>query len=147
MYLFFYHEKKNASLWLLINQTFIITQIDELADLHKKEAALVFSSCYVANDATLSTLGSKLPNCVIFSDARYLFFFFFFSMPKTIITKNETLLSNHASMIQGIIHSKATKKVFRHNDVEHLEQVLFFSSIFSPSILNKGTNSPYPLVT
>ena len=50
----------------------------ELADLHQKNAALVFSSCFVANDATLSTLASKLPGCVIFSDS-----------------------SNHASMIQG----------------------------------------------
>jgi len=54
----------------------------------------------VANDATLSTLCSKLPGCVIFSDAL-----------------------NHASMIQGIRHSGATKHVFRHNDVAHLEQV------------------------
>lgn len=65
------------------------------------ESALVFSSCYVANDATLSTLASKLPGCVIFSDA-----------------------SNHASMIQGIQHSKAQKKIFRHNDVAHLEELL-----------------------
>ncbi|KAF9318212.1 mitochondrial 5-aminolevulinate synthase, partial [Linnemannia elongata] len=55
---------------------------DELAALHHKPAALVFSSCYVANDATLSTLAQKLPNCVILSDAM-----------------------NHASMIQGIKHS------------------------------------------
>lgn len=73
----------------------------ELADLHRKPAALVFSSCYVANDATLSTLARKLPGCVIFSDA-----------------------SNHASMIQGIRHSGAIKKVFRHNDVAHLEELL-----------------------
>ncbi|RUS22004.1 hypothetical protein BC937DRAFT_90677 [Endogone sp. FLAS-F59071] len=73
----------------------------ELADLHHMESALVFSSCYVANDATLSTLASKLPGCVIFSDA-----------------------SNHASMIQGIQHSKAQKKIFRHNDVAHLEELL-----------------------
>lgn len=73
----------------------------ELADLHHTEGALVFSSCYVANDATLSTLASKLPGCVIFSDAL-----------------------NHASMIQGMRHSGATKKIFRHNDMEHLEQLL-----------------------
>jgi 5-aminolevulinate synthase len=73
----------------------------ELADLHKKPAALVFSSCYVANDATLSTLASKLPGCVIFSDA-----------------------SNHASMIQGIRHSGAKKMVYRHNDLAHLEELL-----------------------
>ncbi|KAI8988644.1 pyridoxal phosphate-dependent transferase [Pilobolus umbonatus] len=73
----------------------------ELADLHHTEGALVFSSCYVANDATLSTLASKLPGCVIFSDAL-----------------------NHASMIQGMRHSGAQKKIFRHNDVNHLEQLL-----------------------
>jgi 5-aminolevulinate synthase len=73
----------------------------ELADLHHTEGALVFSSCYVANDATLSTLASKLPGCVIFSDAL-----------------------NHASMIQGMRHSGAQKKIFRHNDMAHLEQLL-----------------------
>lgn len=62
----------------------------ELADLHGKTGALVFSSCYVANDATLATLGSKMPGCVILSDAK-----------------------NHASMIQGIIHSRARKVVFK----------------------------------
>ncbi|KAG1447873.1 hypothetical protein G6F56_009118 [Rhizopus delemar] len=73
----------------------------ELADLHHQEGALVFSSCYVANDSTLATLASKLPNCVIFSDAL-----------------------NHASMIEGIRHSKASKKIFRHNDMQHLEELL-----------------------
>ena len=72
-----------------------------IADLHAKEAALVFSSCYVANDATLATLGSKLPDCVILSDSM-----------------------NHASMIQGIRHSGAKKMVFKHNDVEDLESKL-----------------------
>ncbi|KAK2847632.1 hypothetical protein FQN49_005693 [Arthroderma sp. PD_2] len=72
-----------------------------VADLHRKEAALVFSSCYVANDATLATLGSKLPNCVILSDSL-----------------------NHASMIQGIRHSGAKKSVFKHNDLEDLEMKL-----------------------
>ncbi|KAK5111217.1 5-aminolevulinate synthase, mitochondrial [Meristemomyces frigidus] len=72
-----------------------------LADLHAKEASLVFSSCYVANDATLATLGSKFPDCVILSDSM-----------------------NHASMIQGIRHSGATKMVFKHNDVEDLENKL-----------------------
>ncbi|KAG0307979.1 mitochondrial 5-aminolevulinate synthase [Dissophora globulifera] len=74
---------------------------DELAALHRKPAALVFSSCYVANDATLSTLAQKLPNCVILSDAM-----------------------NHASMIQGIKHSGAKKMIFRHNDTAHLEELL-----------------------
>ncbi|KAF1813247.1 tetrapyrrole biosynthesis, 5-aminolevulinic acid synthase [Eremomyces bilateralis CBS 781.70] len=72
-----------------------------LAKLHAKEAALVFSSCYVANDATLATLGSKLPNCVILSDSL-----------------------NHASMIQGIRHSGTTKMVFKHNDIADLESKL-----------------------
>ena len=73
----------------------------ELAQLHRKEAALVFSSCYVANDATLSTLGSKLPGCVIFSDSQ-----------------------NHASMIQGIRHSGAKKEIWKHNDLNDLESRL-----------------------
>jgi 5-aminolevulinate synthase len=74
---------------------------DELATLHRKPAALVFSSCYVANDATLATLGSKLPGCVIFSDSM-----------------------NHASMIQGIRHSGARKVIFKHNDTKDLEEKL-----------------------
>ncbi|KLO12849.1 5-aminolevulinate synthase [Schizopora paradoxa] len=73
----------------------------EVATLHRKEAALVFSSCYVANDATLSTLGSKLPGCVYFSDSM-----------------------NHASMIQGMRHSGAKKEIFKHNDMEDLEMKL-----------------------
>ena len=72
-----------------------------MASLHNKDAALVFSSCFVANDATLSTLAGKLPGCVIFSDS-----------------------SNHASMIQGIRNSRAKKMIFRHNDVDHLESLL-----------------------
>jgi 5-aminolevulinate synthase len=74
---------------------------EELATLHRKPAALVFSSCYVANDATLATLGSKMPGCVIFSDSM-----------------------NHASMIQGIRHSQARKVIFKHNDMADLEQKL-----------------------
>lgn len=73
----------------------------ELATLHKKDAALVFSSCYVANDATLSTLASKLPGCIIFSDKM-----------------------NHASMIQGMRHSGAKKVIFAHNDLVDLENKL-----------------------
>ena len=72
-----------------------------IAKLHAQEAALVFSSCYVANDATLATLGSKLPDCVILSDSM-----------------------NHASMIQGIRHSGAKKMVFKHNDLVDLENKL-----------------------
>ena len=74
---------------------------EELADLHGKDGALLFTSGYVSNDATLSTLARVLPGCVIFSDEL-----------------------NHASMIAGIRNSGAEKKVFRHNDVEHLEEML-----------------------
>ncbi|KAG6840442.1 mitochondrial 5-aminolevulinate synthase [Blastosporella zonata] len=73
----------------------------EVAALHRKPAALVFSSCYVANDATLSTLGTKLPGCVFFSDSM-----------------------NHASMIQGMRHSPAKRVIFKHNDLEDLENKL-----------------------
>ena len=90
-----------------------------IANLHGKDAALVFTSCYVANDATLATLGSKLPNCVILSDSM-----------------------NHASMIQGIRHSGAKKMVFKHNDVADLEaklaslpsdvpKIIAFESVYS----------------
>ena len=73
----------------------------ELAGLHGKTGALLFTSGYVSNDATLSTLARILPGCVIFSDEL-----------------------NHASMIAGIRNSGCEKKVFRHNDVAHLEELL-----------------------
>ncbi|KAK0623444.1 mitochondrial 5-aminolevulinate synthase-like protein, partial [Immersiella caudata] len=83
-----------------------------VAKLHAKEAALVFSSCYVANDATLATLGSKMPDCVILSDSL-----------------------NHASMIQGIRHSGARKVIFKHNDVQDLEQKLAALPLHVPKII------------
>ncbi|KAK7987651.1 pentachlorophenol 4-monooxygenase [Apiospora arundinis] len=83
-----------------------------IAKLHAKEAALVFSSCYVANDATLATLGSKLPDCVILSDSL-----------------------NHASMIQGIRHSGTKKIVFKHNDLEDLEAKLASLPLHVPKII------------
>jgi 5-aminolevulinate synthase len=73
----------------------------ELADLHGKEASLLFTSGYVSNWAALGTLASRLPGCVVFSDA-----------------------DNHASMIEGIRHSKAERHIFRHNDPEDLDRKL-----------------------
>ncbi|UJR35850.1 hypothetical protein I4U23_028594 [Adineta vaga] len=74
---------------------------EHLARLHKKESALIFTSCYVANDTTLYTLAKSLPGCHIFSDS-----------------------GNHASMIQGIRNSQVPKHIFRHNDIDHLEELL-----------------------
>ena len=73
----------------------------ELADLHNTEAALLFTSGYVSNWAALGTLAARLPNCVVLSDA-----------------------CNHASMIEGIRHSRAERQIFRHNDPEHLDKLL-----------------------
>jgi 5-aminolevulinate synthase len=83
-----------------------------LAELHGKESALVFTSGYVANEAALAALGGLLEDCIIFSDAQ-----------------------NHASMIHGIRHSGAEKKVFRHNDVDHLAKLLAATDIKRPKVI------------
>ena len=84
----------------------------ELAQLHGKEAALVFTSGYVANETTLQTLGAMLPRCELYSDA-----------------------FNHASMIAGIRHSGATRRIFRHNDPRHLEELLSAADPATPKIV------------
>ncbi|XP_070766366.1 5-aminolevulinate synthase, non-specific, mitochondrial-like isoform X2 [Enoplosus armatus] len=84
----------------------------ELADLHCKDAALLFTSCFVANDSTLFTLAKMLPGCEIYSDA-----------------------GNHASMIQGIRNSGVKKFIFRHNDVGHLQELLEKSDPSTPKIV------------
>jgi 5-aminolevulinate synthase len=73
----------------------------ELADLHRKEAALVFTSGYVSNETGISTIAKLLPDCLILSDA-----------------------FNHNSMIEGVRQSKCEKQIFRHNDMAHLEELL-----------------------
>ncbi len=84
----------------------------ELADLHGKEAALVFSSAYIANDATLSTLRSIFPGLIIYSDAL-----------------------NHASMIEGVRRGGGEKRIFRHNDVAHLRQLLSADDPAAPKLI------------
>lgn len=84
----------------------------ELADWHGKEAALVFSSAYVANDATLSTLPKLFPGLIIYSDAL-----------------------NHASMIEGIRRNGGAKRIFRHNDVAHLRELLAADDPQAPKLI------------
>ncbi|HEY7958808.1 MAG TPA: 5-aminolevulinate synthase [Sphingomicrobium sp.] len=84
----------------------------ELASLHGKEGALLFTSGYVSNEAALSTLGRLLPGCIIFSDEL-----------------------NHASMIAGIKNSGCEKRVFRHNDLAHLEEQLAAEDRGTPKLI------------
>ena len=84
----------------------------ELSDLHGKDAALVFSSAYVANDATLSTLRAIFPGLIIYSDAL-----------------------NHASMIEGVRRGGGEKRVFRHNDVAHLRELLAQDPATTPKLI------------
>ncbi|KAG0720679.1 5-aminolevulinate synthase, erythroid-specific, mitochondrial [Chionoecetes opilio] len=84
----------------------------KLASIHQKDAALLFTSCYVANDSTLYTLAKALPGCHIFSDE-----------------------GNHASMIQGIRNSGVPKHIFRHNNPEHLEELLQSVDVSVPKIV------------
>ncbi|KAK5584133.1 hypothetical protein RB653_005740 [Dictyostelium firmibasis] len=84
----------------------------ELADLHGKENALVFGSCYIANVNAVTSIAAAMPNCMIFSDAK-----------------------NHASLIEGIRNSKLDKKVFRHNDIKHLEDLLAAADPSRPKLI------------
>src|SRR5215470_12751735 len=84
----------------------------ELADLHQKEAALLFTSGYVSNEATLSTLSKILPGLIIFSDAL-----------------------NHNSMISGIKGARCERHIFRHNDLAHLEELLAAAPADAPKVI------------
>lgn len=90
----------------------IVLLEEEIADLHNKEAALIFTSGYVANDASLAALAKILPDCVFFSDE-----------------------SNHASIIEGIRQSRAEKHIFKHNDHAHLRSLLEQVDINRPKII------------
>ena len=84
----------------------------ELSDLHRKENSLLFSSCYVANSTSLSTISKIMPDCEIFSDEK-----------------------NHASLIEGICNSKLRKHVFKHNNTSHLEELLAKSDKSTPKMI------------
>lgn len=84
----------------------------ELADLHAKEAGLLFTSGYISNEASISTISKLLPGCIIYSDEL-----------------------NHASMIKGVLGGGCEKRIFRHNSVEHLEELLMASDPNAPKII------------
>ncbi len=84
----------------------------ELADLHRKEAALLFTSAYIANDATLSTLPKLFPGLIIYSDEL-----------------------NHASMIEGVRRNGGAKRIFRHNDVDHLRKLMAADDPDAPKLI------------
>ena len=84
----------------------------ELADLHGKDAALLFTSAYIANDATLSTLPKLFPGLIIYSDAL-----------------------NHASMIEGVRRNGGAKRIFKHNDVEHLRALMAADDPAAPKLV------------
>lgn len=92
--------------------SYIVELEAELANLHDKEAGLVFTSGYVANQATLTTLAKIMPDCVIFSDEL-----------------------NHASIIQGIRDSRLEKQIFLHNDLNHLESLLSQYPLEKPKLI------------
>jgi len=85
---------------------------EELSDLHGKEAALLFTSAYIANDATLSTLPKLFPGLIIYSDAL-----------------------NHASMIEGVRRNGGAKRIFRHNDVDHLRELMASDDPAAPKLI------------
>ena len=84
----------------------------ELADLHGKESALLFTSAYIANDATLSTLPKLFPGLIIYSDEL-----------------------NHASMIEGVRRNGGAKRIFRHNDITHLRELLAADNPNAPKLI------------
>lgn len=85
---------------------------NELADLHGKEAGLLFTSGYISNETSISTIARMLPGCIIYSDEL-----------------------NHSSMINGVLHGKCEKRIFKHNSVEHLEELLKADDPSAPKII------------
>jgi len=85
---------------------------EELADLHNKEAGLLFTSGYISNETSISTIAKLLPGCIIYSDEL-----------------------NHASMISGVLNGKCQKRIFKHNSVEHLEDLIKADDPTLPKII------------